>query len=188
MRVTATTLFVISSLIAKSQDFPRSTVDPSHLTDDLAAFQDSDINYEELLENYVQLYSNPINLNIATKHDLLTLQILSDNQIENFLAHIEQHGQLISVYELQSVKGFNLDIIYKLIPFVIVEDPKQQFNSSLLKRIVNNGNSYFVSRYGRTLQKSKGYQNTENEDGRFQGSPDKLYMRFRRLHNRKRCG
>src|ERR1700748_1361973 len=52
--------------------------------------------------------SHPLNLNNANKDELMELQMLSEIQVNNLLSHREKNGYLISIYELQSVEGFDL--------------------------------------------------------------------------------
>ena len=49
----------------------------------------------EALNNYRQ---RPLNLNNATREELLELGLVNDIQVNNLLAHIRQNGPLISVY------------------------------------------------------------------------------------------
>ncbi|MBT1705478.1 helix-hairpin-helix domain-containing protein [Chryseosolibacter indicus] len=162
--------------LANAQDYPRERIDLSKLTDNILTWQDEDIGYEEIYENYVQLYANPIDLNTASFDDLHLINILTDNQINQLLEYRKENGALLSVYELQSVPGFDLQAIQNLIPFVIIN--KTTTSHSILDRITNNRNSYLIWRYEKTLESSDGF-NTPNPEQRFKGSPDKLYLRFR---------
>lgn len=171
----------VSSLVmcAIGQEYPRNDIDPSRITDDLVAFQDQDVNYEDLYENYLQLLSNPLNLNKASEDQLRMLNILTDSQIKNLITHRIENGNLLHVYELQSVKGFDLQTIYNLMPFIKVSDPTEQLDKSFVKRVFSQKNNYLVMRYERTLEKSKGYLAGEEQQEKFHGSPDKFYFRFR---------
>jgi len=175
-------LIVISVLLITSlhaQEYPRKEVDLQHIADNLYGFQDIDLNYEELYENLAQLLSNPINLNKATAEDLHFIKILSEDQIKNLLAYRNEFGNFISLYELQSVPGFDLVTLYNLAPFVNVADPSGSLNSSLWRRVQHDGDRYLIIRYERTLQSKKGFTHEVDADDQFHGSPDKLYVRFR---------
>jgi hypothetical protein len=153
-------------------------VDPSTLADDLGRYADDDVNYQELYENYLQLLSNPLDINRATSEELRLLNILSENQLSNLREYITQNGALLSVYELQAVPDFDANTIAKILPLIMVRDLKEDIGKSLVKRIIKPGNAYFVTRFERTLETSEGY-NTNDTSKQFQGSPDKMYFRFR---------
>lgn len=171
------TILILSSFTLYAQDYPRQSYDLLNLTDDIIGFQDNEIN-EDLYENYVQLISNPINLNTATADELRLLNILSEQQLAALTEHIKKYGRLISIYELQAVPGYDLTTIYKIIPFVIVTDPATELNNSFLRRIIEDGSTYFVTRYERTLEEKQGYLE-EDTATQFLGTPDKVYARFR---------
>ncbi|GAB3501571.1 helix-hairpin-helix domain-containing protein [Emticicia fontis] len=134
--------------------------------------QQENINYEDLYENLYQLYQNPIDLNSATYEELSSLYVLSVSQIKNLLAHRQQYGDLLSIYELQAVSGFDLATIQQLLPFVEV---RQKFSAKALSNSITNASDhYLVLRSSQTLEKSKGY--IENK---YLGSPQQLYARYR---------
>jgi hypothetical protein len=160
-----------------AQDFPRTSQDLSRVTDDLVGFQDADVNYQDIYENYAQLFSNPINLNTATAEELRLLNLLTESQIKNLLQH-RKDAPFISVYELQSLAEFDLNTIYKIIPFVVVTSPDRTLDSRFLKRVADNKNTYLVTRYERGREQGEGYT-SENTETKFKGSPDKAYIRFR---------
>jgi hypothetical protein len=179
MKFTLIAIGIVVSTVASAQEFNRSTLDPARIADELAAFQDEDVSYEELYENYLQLYANPIDLNKCTDEDLRLLHILDESQIKSFLAYRLQNGPLLSVYELQAIPEFDLPTIEKLVGFVFVSDSKSNLNRSLISRIASLNNTYLVTRYERTIQKKKGFQEIEDAASRFKGSADELYLRFR---------
>lgn len=162
-----------------SQDYPRKEIDLSRIADELYGIQDLDLNYEDLYENLVQILSSPINLNKATLEDLRFIKILTETQIKNFLNYRMENGILFSIYELQSIPGFDLQTIMTLAPFVKVADPSDALDASILKRIRTQSNRYLIIRNERTLESRKGYTSEAQTATRYQGSPDRLYMRLR---------
>jgi len=51
---------------------------------------------------------------------LQALHLLSDIQISNLTDHIIKYGKLITIYELQTIDGFDLQTIRKLLPYIKV--------------------------------------------------------------------
>ncbi|PCH99320.1 MAG: hypothetical protein COB85_00005 [Bacteroidetes bacterium] len=145
--------------------------------------EDSDLDYASLYDDFTDLYRRPLNLNHASKDELDGLYILNDLQINNLLLHIETVGKLMSTLELQSVTGFDLETIRKILPFVKVS---MEFDQPRLnpKEILSNGKHEVFIRYTRIIEDQKGYSPPDtNNDGslttRYLGSPDKIYTRYR---------
>ena len=141
--------------------------------------QDEDLNYEDLYETLFQYYTQPIDLNRASTEDLLSLQLLTLSQIEALLKHIQNHGKLISIYELQSIPLFTKDVIESILPFITVNEIED--NRSLWERIKTEKNNYLLLRYGRTFEHQKGFK--RNEGNRYLGGPGFLYGRYRLSRN-----
>ena len=120
-RATIGLLLSHAALIAVAQEYPKKDVDLEILADQLFGFQDLDLNYQELYENIALLLSNRIDLNKATAEELRFLNLLSEQQIQTLVQYRQDNGNLLSVYELQAVPGFDLTLINKIIPFVLSE-------------------------------------------------------------------
>jgi hypothetical protein len=163
--------------ICVAQEYPRREVNLELLADELFGFQDQDLNYEDLYENMALLLANPLNINKATTEELRFLNILSELQIQKLIDYRNSNGALLSVYELQAIPSFDLTTIYKIIPFVRIEESTPM--RSLWSRIRTEENNYFILRYGRTLQEKRGFTNDINESSKFKGTNNDLYVRFR---------
>ena len=173
-----------------SQTYPRPEIQVEAFVENLFNLQSSDANYEDLYEQLLLLYANPLDLNTATPEELRNTYILSEEQVQRFLRHRQKNGRLISVYELQSIESFDLQTIYALMPFVVVDEtPLNQDNRSLWNRIKNEKNNSILMRVGRTLEAQKGYSQAEPSasgtvPSRYQGDPYKLFTRYRISHPR----
>lgn len=145
---------------------------------------DEEADYTNLVEVLVYSNQNPINLNKTNKEELQALEILNDIQINNLLTHIDKHGKLITIYELQGISGFDLQTIQKLLPYVKVTD---NFTSAHfgVKEMLKNGQHTLLFRYGRTLEDQTGFSATDSAslansmNSRYIGSPDRIYARYR---------
>ena len=161
-----------------AQAYRDNEPDLSMLADELVGFQDTDADYEEIYENLVQIITNPLNLNTASIEQLRSLHMLSEKQIHAFMNYKSEEGNLFSIYELQAIPEFDLHMINRMLPFVKVIAPQSSISPSMLKRMLEPGNNYLLTRYERTIETKKGFLETD-DDKRFKGSPDKFYMRFR---------
>ncbi len=167
-----------------AQNYPRGDIDLDSFVQDLFGFQDEDLNYEDLYETLLLLYTNPLNLNRASREQLQSLYVLNEAQINALLNHRDQHGKLLSIYELQGIDGFDLNTIYKLLPFAEVRDAGLAASPQpFFERLFQEENRYFFIRHERTLQNRRGYQIDNPQANRYLGSPDRLYARFRTSHS-----
>lgn len=172
MRAFSVVLLCFFSFTGMSQN--QRDADLQALVDDILAIQDEDINYEDLYENLAQLLANPADLNEVTAEQLRGFYILSERQVQAFIAYRAEIGSFLSVYELQNIEGFTKDVYEKVAPFITVVDPASRLNKSLWKRIVSAPNRYVVFRVDRTVEEKRGYT-----DHTYAGSPERMYARFR---------
>ena len=172
-------IFLVAFATLYAQEYPRKEVDLERLADELFGFQDLDLNYEDLYENLALLLSNPLNINKATEEQIRFVNLLTEEQLQAFLTYRKEVGNLLSIYELQAVPGFDIQTIYRIVPFFIVDDPSSSINSSLWQRMINDGSNYLILRYEQTLETKRGFTNEASENIRFKGSEDKIYLRFR---------
>ncbi|WP_250630651.1 ComEA family DNA-binding protein [Rhodoflexus caldus] len=171
----------------------QSEVDLDQFIQSLFAVQDEDINYEDAYESLYLLYTNPLDLNRANYEQLADLYVLSQYQIRQFLDYRQRNGELLSIYELQAIEGFDLETIQKILPFVVVgESTFAADTRTLLQRILSEENNYLLIRHSRVLEEQRGFRPLGAGDTlrsglpqiRYAGSPDKIYMRFRVSHLR----
>ncbi len=146
--------------------------------------QNEDIDYTNLLDGLNYYAEHPINLNNTNKEELHQLLLLNDIQINNLLTHIEKNGKLITIYELQSIEGFDLQTIQKIIFYIRVSDNFNTPNFNT-KEMFRTGQNIIILRYGQVLEKQKGFTPIDSAalykspNSRYIGSPQKLYARYR---------
>lgn len=162
---------IVTPMMAQDED----EIDLEAFVERLFQFQDEDIAYDDLYESLLQLYTNPVNLNRANRAELEGLYLFSPIQVNDLLNHIEEHGRLISIYELQSIASFDLTTIRSILPFITVDEI--QDGRPLWEKIKTEPNKYFMLRNTRTLEKAEGFTN-----GDFAGDPNQVYGRFRVSH------
>ena len=172
MRIRITIWLLIGSMVGFAQR--RTDSDFSETIENLFQVQDENIDYEGLYESLLIFYTNPINLNRTTPDELENLYLLSPAQINAFFIHIQRTGPLISLYELQSIDGFDMATIRKLLPFVTVEEKLD--SRPLWQRIREEQNHYLLMRQSGTVEKQAGFQ---AEEAGYLGSPGISYLRYR---------
>jgi hypothetical protein len=140
-----------------------------------------DVDLYELTERLNYIRSHPINLNSTTSAKLKQLVFLSPLQINNLLRHLEVNGKLLDLAELQSIDGFDLLTIGRLVPFVTIG--KVEVTKLTLKGIRDLGTNDLMIRYGRVLEVPKGF--TDLPGSRYLGSQDRMLVRYKYAYHTK---
>lgn len=137
-----------------------------------------------LVENLQYYSEHPLNLNNATREELQDFMLLTDVQIDNLLDHRERFGALMNLYELQTIDGFDLATINKILPYVKVAEMNGAGHFSFAE-MRKYGKNEIIIREQRILEEQKGYLPidsialAENPNARYLGSKDHLYVRYR---------
>ena len=167
-----------------SQQTSQKDIDIEQFIEEVFAVQNGDISADELYETLLLFYSNPINLNNTNKDELRSLFILSEPQINNLISYIAENGKLLSIYELQAIPSFDINTIYRLTPFVTVNETGLNTDGrNIIERVFSEPNNYLLLRYESTLENKKGYlPKQDSADNRYVGNKGKYYTRFRVSH------
>jgi len=151
--------------------------------EEIASNTDKELDYTTLYEDLTFYLNEPLNLNTATKNDLEKLQLLSDFQINAILQYIKDYGQILSIYEILNIQGFNDEYIKTIMPFVTVIKTTPILGFSPQKAIKYGSNKIFI-RTQRVLEKEAGYMPESDSllaaspNSRFLGRPEKLFFRY----------
>jgi hypothetical protein len=116
-----------------------------------------------------------INLNIADREDLEALFFLNSLQVFHLLEYRRILGQLIDIYELQAVPGFDLVTIQKILPYIKVESIEKLGSS--VRNQLKLSNHQIIIRWSKTLERSKGFNRELNDH--FLGDGNQVYLRYR---------
>lgn len=133
----------------------------------------SEDTHEELYENLLELQRNGINVNSATREDLLALPFVSEQQVMDILEYIHFHGALKSINELMSIESIDYSTRQLLQEFLYAgEKPKKGFPS--LKNIMTWGKNE-LSLY----TKIPTYERVgDTSNGDYLGYPYKFWTRY----------
>ncbi|MDR1984262.1 MAG: helix-hairpin-helix domain-containing protein [Prevotellaceae bacterium] len=141
--------------------------------------ENSEIDLEQIYEQFANLLNNPIDLNAAVRADLEQLYILSDFQISSILEYIKRNGKMLSKYELAFVHGFNNKLAESLYPFVSVGSEYEytaKSDTAKFNDMISRGKHQIIVRAKQLLEKQAGYK--DDATTKFQGSPLSLYSRY----------
>lgn len=117
---------------------------------------DAEIDYTEFVEDLNFFYDNPINLNNAKPEDLRKLLLLSELQIQNLATYRRLYGDLLSIYEVPLIKGWDQEILYSIMPFLTVA-PVIQKQPLKFKNVLKYGKHELIGRYYDVLEPQQGY-------------------------------
>jgi hypothetical protein len=153
-----------------------------NIAEEIVSRSEDDVDLTELLAHLQDLEEHPLNLNHAKAEELEELHMLNEFQIASLLDYISHNGELVSIYELQYVPGFTIEIAGMLKPFVV---------TSLKDRIVDgleeisqmNAKGTVIFRTQQTVEKQNGFNRTKDSVGNlnpsaFIGSPGKYFLQY----------
>ena len=149
----------------------------------LAEDSDEDIDFEDLLENYIFFSENPININSTEVMKLVELRLLNVFQYEELQKYRRYYGDFMFLDELEMVEGFDEQTLAIIRPVVCIE--KDQSNDKLtLNKMARYGKHQIVGRYEQILEKQQGYQPIDDSallakpNSRYLGSPQKYQLKY----------
>ncbi len=149
----------------------------------LAEDSDEDIDFEDLLENYIFFSENPVNINSAEVMQLVELHLLNVFQYEELQKYRRYYGDFMFLDELEMVEGFDEQTLAIIRPVVCIE--KDQSNDKLtLNKMARYGKHQIVGRYEQILEKQQGYQPIDDSallakpNSRYLGSPQKYQLKY----------
>ena len=171
------------SSIAKCQNWSeRSIVD--QIVEQFVEDKDNEVDVDDFLERLRRYHAKPIDLNKTDEEELASLLFLSPLQISSLLAHREQSGNFLSVLELQGISHFDLPTIERLKPFVTVY-PTAAFEEISLHRFRQDSEQQVMFRYGRVIERQRGYMITDTTRSRYLGDANRYMVRYRFNHREK---
>jgi len=181
-------LFIGAPLIAVSQNNElKNDVIQQRIEFIAQQYEASNIDFTNLIEILTYYFDHPLNLNIATKEELESLNLLSAFQIRTLLNYRTKNGDFVTRYELRNLEGFDYVTLQNLIPFVKVE-PSTKPDNFNLKRSLKFGSHEIMALWGQVLEQQEGYlplDSNTSENSRYMGDPNRLYLRYRFKHSNK---
>jgi hypothetical protein len=135
----------------------------------------SESDAQQFLENLDMLRDRQLDLNRASREDILAMHLLNEVQIENLLAYRTQFGPFLNEYELQAVPSLELQDIRRILPYT-------KIRSGLDTRNVNLWNGFYQGENETLLR--WGYPDPPNysvfgKSRPVEGGPYALAIRYR---------
>jgi len=175
-------IFSFSISTTYSQEQSNETIDD--LIEEIAANSDEELDYTTLYEDLTFYQNNPLNLNEATQEELEKLHFLNDLQINSIIAYKEKYGQILTIYELQLIPGFEEADIFRLLPFVTVNEVAE-FQKLSIKKMAKYGSHQIFIRNQFYVQDQKGYNIPDSvildnpDKNRYLGNKMRYYVKYK---------
>jgi len=194
-RINIKTVFIIalimnsSLMLAQIKEDKKNKIVEKRIEYLVEDTEESDVDYTTIFDQLAYFFDHPLNLNRADLDDLEELSILTSIQINNLLGHIEENGKLMTLEELQTIEGYDYEVIKLLLPFVKVSTDVDNAQLSL-RELLKNGESQLFLRFQSVLEEKKGFSSITDSallaspNSRYLGSEPKLYTRYRYKYGR----
>lgn len=160
----------------------------------LAEDSDDDLDFEDLLENYIFLSENPINLNSDEVVRLLELHLINAFQYEELQKYRRYYGDFLFMEELEMLDGIDEQTLAILAPVVYVGKDLTK-DKITLKKLASYGKHQVLGRFEQVLESQQGYASYNDEEilakpnSRFLGSPQRYQLRYTyNYRNKVRAG
>jgi hypothetical protein len=167
-------------LVAISTSAQIVTTDPqsiiADILEDISSASEEEVDLDGLAEDLIFLTENPINLNATSQTELSKLIFLSDFQIASLLDYVKTQGEMLSIYEIQMVYGFDFKDVQRLLPFVTIGPSDKK----TAPRLRYGRNDMFI-RTKSLIETQKGYTPAPENDPlatRYKGDKMSLYTRY----------
>ncbi|TYP87280.1 helix-hairpin-helix protein [Sphingobacterium allocomposti] len=135
--------------------------------------------FHDRLQYYL---TRPLDLNKASERDFVDFVFLTPLQISNIIKHRNISGNYLSVLELQTVEGMDLQTAEMLAPFVTVSStagiPVDRW-----RQLLKEGRHELTLRFGRVLEKQHGYHVKDKRRAHYLGDPNRYMLRYRFNYN-----
>ncbi len=180
MKIELLILLMVANCQSMAQEVSgdKASVDVNRL-EQLITSEEPSLNASGITQ-IVELTEDPIDLNHADELELLSLGILNHQQIHGLFNYISRHGKLLSIYEVQAIPEWDLEVIHQLLPYVYVNPFRTHSRSTpFMRRFLQAKNNYLVLRIGNTLEKKAGFKQGERNLSAYAGSGWKWLVKYR---------
>jgi DNA uptake protein ComE-like DNA-binding protein len=166
------------------KSFSQNEIEPIVQTkmEELSESSTNDLDFSDLADKLDDLTNHPVNINQATADELRQIPFLTQNQINNLITYKETYGELLSIYEFQSIEGFDSATIQHILPLITVSNIEKHHRVRF-KELFTNGRCNLLLRYQQILQEQQGYSVPDSvlrksPDAGYPGAPQKYWFRL----------
>jgi Helix-hairpin-helix motif len=196
----ATLLCLLGSVWMLPAQIDSSTVDDgiNQVIEDavIDSENDNQTDWTFLTDQINDLRERPLNLNTATKEELLMVPGMTEILANSLLDYIHQFGNLTSLYELQAVPGFDVALFNRMKLYTQVREAQAKDISPNtlhpagppIGTMLKEAKQELLVRWVTDIEQEKGYLKPDtNSNGtipaHYLGDRNKAYLRYRMRYN-----
>lgn len=174
--ILVTAFLIAAALPAMAQQLDTSKVSGDEgleqQIENYAERSDLETDYTDWIDDLNALKDRPVNLNSGDENELRRLVLLNELQIKNLIDYTTQYGQLATIYELQTIDGFNEEIVNQILPYIsLAPYIPEKFQ---LGKALRYGKTDVMVKYQRVLSAQLGYESAS--DSMRAANPNKYYL------------
>jgi hypothetical protein len=141
---------------------------------------DDQVDFTYLTDYLNDLRLRPLNINKASSEQLKALPGMDDLLVVALQNHIQQFGELASIYELQAVQGFTPEVFEQIKPYISISTGRMDRSGPPPKVILQGLKGDITQRGVFLLEPQRGYSPREDSsDTRYAGPAYQSYTRIR---------
>ena len=138
--------------------------------------------YSDLAADQAEHPGRAVKINSACETDLGSIPFLTPNQRNALLDHIRAYGDILSIFELQSVKGFDSVLIRKIEPYISLSS-SSRIPPPTPGNLARFGHHNLLIRYEQNFPKAVGFRSDDSArgchpDNFYRGTPQRYYFRY----------
>jgi hypothetical protein len=124
------------------------------IAEELATDEDDPEAVSVYIERLNELAENPVKINSSDEHEISRLFFLSDFQVKALIEYVHSSGQLVSIFELAAIPGFDKQTAEMIMPFISLERrfingyDSARWNNSIISNFSIKPNNHDTSSLG----------------------------------------
>jgi len=145
----------------------------------LAETAGSEEEFSAMAEELQERNAKSVDLNRAGKQNLEAIPFLTPAQRSNLLDYLVTYGEVLSIYELASVPGFDSSLIRRIEPFFNIT-PASRIPHATPRNLLRLGRHELLIRAGQSFPLPSGYKATDSAGvvRAYPGSPQRFYFKY----------
>jgi hypothetical protein len=100
------------------------------IAEELAADEENPDAVSVYIERLNELSESPVKINSSDEHEISRLFFLSDFQVKALAEYVHSSGQIVTIYELAAIPGFDKETAEMIMPFINLERQYTNDNDS----------------------------------------------------------
>lgn len=170
-------LFTLPKICAQQDSVSPSTNLPQQLfesVEERLSEMGDEVDVSDELEMLLQGQTGKINLNDVAAEVAYVILQLTDYQYYQLQLYIETYGELVSIYELAAVDGYDRAEVERIMPLVEVK-PRYR-NGNPFTAFFKRSHSTLLLRYRQLIEPQAGY--ADSAENGYAGSPTRLTFKY----------